>query len=459
MAVSRIGMQLQILLYSVSAYLSQYNLDNIIPIPTVYAVAQVPGPYDGLKRFDPCCLVVPPPPPLFLPPPSMWKMSSVFPGPVERVIVRVEDEEQVTKHCVVGPPGPPGPVGPQGHGGIPGLQGPKGDKGDIGRPGSKGRSGRPGLSGKPGAPGLPGSEGPKGEKGDPGLMGIPGMREPAGPKGLPGHKGEKGVRGDYGPAGPKGDMGENGLPGMLGQKGEMGPKGELGVSGKRGPTGQPGKRGKQGPEGEKGYPGPMGPNGPPGPTGHPGPPGVPASGLFVVGEKGESGLPGPLGDCDCSFPSLSSPASAPLQHRSKYDRVPVIFLVSSEEELKGLHEDNVLTFRKDQRSLYFKNENGWEPIQLMPLQATERLMGENGFCGDGEVQELNREECDDGNKVVTDNCVGCKKAICGDGYRNEHVEECDGKDFGYYTCKSYLPGTFGQLRCTDSCSIDSTGCK
>lgn len=37
-------------------------------------------------------------------------------------------------------------------------------------------------------------------------------------------------------------------------------------------------------------------------------------------------------------------------------------------------------------------------------------------------------------------CVGCKKAYCGDGYRNEVVEECDGKDFGYQTCKSYLPG-------------------
>lgn len=41
-----------------------------------------------------------------------------------------------------------------------------------------------------------------------------------------------------------------------------------------------------------------------------------------------------------------------------------IFVVSSEEELKGLHEDNALAFRKDQRSLYFKDKNGWEPIQV-----------------------------------------------------------------------------------------------
>lgn len=41
-----------------------------------------------------------------------------------------------------------------------------------------------------------------------------------------------------------------------------------------------------------------------------------------------------------------------------------IYVVSSEEELKGLHEDNALAFRKDQKSLYFKNKNGWEPIQV-----------------------------------------------------------------------------------------------
>ncbi|XP_057211047.1 acetylcholinesterase collagenic tail peptide isoform X1 [Triplophysa rosa] len=443
MAMSRVGIQLHFLLCSVSAYLSPFNLDNIITVPTA------PATFDALKRFDPCCLLAPPPPPLFPPPPGVLSRGPVSPGPVLRVEERKKDEKQVKECCVVGPPGP---VGPQGHTGLPGMQGPKGDTGDIGQPGSKGRTGRPGLPGKPGSPGLPGSDGPKGEKGDSGLMGMPGMRGPVGPKGLPGIKGEKGARGDYGPAGPKGDQGANGLPGMLGQKGEMGPKGELGVSGRRGPTGRPGKRGKQGAKGEKGTQGPVGPSGPSGFRGHPGPPGVPASGLFVVGEKGEKGMPGPPGYCDCG--SLS----APLQHRSKYERVPAIFVVSSEEELKGLQTDNALAFRKDQRSLYFKDENGWEPIQLMPLQATER-MGVNGVCGDGEVQEVNREECDDGNKVVTDDCVGCKKAFCGDGYRHEGVEECDGKDFGYQTCKSYLPGTFGQLRCTDSCFIDSTGCK
>ncbi|XP_052441005.1 acetylcholinesterase collagenic tail peptide isoform X1 [Carassius gibelio] len=452
MAMSRIAIQLPFLLYSVSAYLSPYNLENILPIPTERDL------YDVLKRFDPCCLLAPPPPPLFPPPPGVLKREPTLPSRVEETREREEDGEQVKELCVAGPPGPPGPIGPKGHSGIPGREGPKGDKGDIGRPGSKGHTGSLGLPGKPGSSGLPGPEGPKGEKGDPGLMGMPGMRGSHGPKGLPGHKGEKGARGNSGHSGPKGDKGANGLPGMLGQKGEMGPKGEPGVPGKRGPTGRPGKRGKQGPEGDRGFPGPVGPTGPPGPRGHPGPPGVPASGLFVVGEKGEKGFPGPPGVCDCSFPSLSPP-SAQLRHRNKYDKVPAIFVVGSEEELKGLQEDNTLAFRKDQRSLYFRDENGWKPIQLMPLQATERMRDENGVCGDGEVQELNGEECDDGNKVITDDCVGCKKAYCGDGYRNEGVEECDGKDFGYQTCKSYLPGTFGQLRCTDSCFIDSTGCK
>ncbi len=32
--MSRIGIQLQFLLYSVSAYLSPYSLENILPIPT-----------------------------------------------------------------------------------------------------------------------------------------------------------------------------------------------------------------------------------------------------------------------------------------------------------------------------------------------------------------------------------------------------------------------------------------
>lgn len=54
-----------------------------------------------------------------------------------------------------------------------------------------------------------------------------------------------------------------------------------------------------------------------------------------------------------------------LLHQFVFPDIPgQIFVVSSEEELKGLHEDNALAFRKDQRSLYFKDKNGWKPIQV-----------------------------------------------------------------------------------------------
>lgn len=35
----------------------------------------------------------------------------------------------------------------------------------------------------------------------------------------------------------------------------------------------------------------------------------------------------------------------------------------------------------------------------------ERDPDQEGFCGDSIVQAENGEECDDGNKVVTDGCV------------------------------------------------------
>lgn len=102
----------------------------------------------------------------------------------------------------------------------------------------------------------------------------------------------------------------------------------------------------------------------------------------------------------------------------------------------------------------------------MPFQSMENAPDDDGYCGDGIVQVSTGEECDDRNRVVTDGCVSkscvvtaafitallctynltppslaeCKHAYCGDGYRHEGAEECDGKDFGYQTCNSYLPG-------------------
>ncbi|XP_028326200.1 acetylcholinesterase collagenic tail peptide isoform X3 [Gouania willdenowi] len=390
------------------------------------------------RRFNPCCLVSPPPPPLFPPPPSLWRRHAHIEGTSQHGGDSEEENKDKGSSCVRGPPGPSGPAGPQGSPGIPGIEGPKGERGELGRPGQKG------------------------EKGDMGLMGLPGARGPIGSRGLPGYKGEKGSRGDRGENGIKGDKGAMGFPGMLGQKGEKGPKGEPGMSGNRGPAGRPGKRGKQGIKGDTGVIGPMGPAGPQGSPGHPGPPGLPATGLYMVGTKGSRGPPGPPGKCSCG--SLSGYSFDDYQSTGNHPKVPVIFVVSSEEELQRLHMDNALAFRKDQRSLYFKDNDGWLPIQAFPFQLTsfqsmENAPDDEGYCGDGIVQITSGEECDDRNRVVTDGCVKCKHAYCGDGYRHEGAEECDGKDFGYQTCNSYLPGSYGRLKCTPYCVIDSTNCK
>ncbi|XP_077405242.1 uncharacterized protein LOC144037553 [Vanacampus margaritifer] len=424
---------------------------------------------DKPLKFEPCCLTSPPPPPLFPPPPpppQLWTQGKPDGGGGVFVPAVFRGEEQQNQHplitgCPAGPPGPAGPRGPEGDNGLPGIRGPKGEKGEIGRPGSKGRTGAPGLPGKQGLPGWSGPEGPTGEKGDPGLMGLPGLRGPPGMKGMPGYRGEKGDNGSPGMPGSKGDKGITGLPGMLGQKGEQGPKGEPGVPGKRGPTGRPGKRGKQGEKGQSGASGLMGKPGPTGPNGLPGPPGPAAPGLYLAGEKGEKGLPGPPGRCECDTFLVANNAPSGSDTREEApNQVPAIFVVSNEEELGRLHLDQAIAFRKDQKALYFRDKDGWKPIQpFQQFQSTENVPDRVGMCGDGKVQPQDGEECDDGNQIVTDSCLNCKWAYCGDGYRHEGMEECDGKDFGYQTCKSYLPGSFGQLRCTEFCIIDSTGCK
>ncbi|CAL8297480.1 unnamed protein product [Lota lota] len=443
-------------LCSARAFFHRTHTDNILFARSALKLLDQP------TRFEPCCLMSPPPPPLFPPPPKLWKHGN--PVSCEHTLPGIDkgpshkEPTVVVPGCATGPPGPPGP---EGHSGLPGIRGPKGEKGEFGRPGLKGRTGAPGLPGKQGVQGRPGVEGPKGEKGDPGLMGLPGLRGPPGLKGFPGSNGERGARGAPGVMGPKGDKGSIGLTGMLGQKGEMGTKGEQGVPGRRGPTGRPGKRGKQGTKGHAGAPGRLGPSGPQGPMGRPGPPGPPASALYVVGEKGDLGVPGPPAVCHCDpAPGVSSAPFGSYTRQDNYYKVPAIYVVSSEEELTNLQVDNALALRKDQRSLYFRDKDGWKPIQpFQPFQSTEKVPEQVGVCGDGRVQANHGEECDDGNKIVTDACLNCKWAYCGDGYRHEGMEECDGKDFGYQTCKSYLPGSFGQLRCTQACVIDSTGCK
>lgn len=241
----------------------------------------------------------------------------------------------------------------------------------------------------------------------------------------------------------------------------MGPKGEPGLAGHRGPTGRPGKRGKQGQKGDSGImgpPGKPGPTGQPGRQGPPGPPGAPSAGQLVMGLKGERGLPGPPGRCLCG-PSVNvnNPSYGDSMYGPGSPRVPAIFVVNSQEELEKLNTQNAIAFRRDQRSLYFKDSLGWLPIQLTPFYPVGYTINQHGTCGDGVLQP--GEECDDGNRDVGDDCIDCHRAYCGDGYRHQGVEDCDGSDFGYLTCETYLPGSYGDLRCTQYCYIDSTPCR
>jgi len=48
-----------------------------------------------------------------------------------------------------------------------------------------------------------------------------------------------------------------------------------------------------------------------------------------------------------------------------------IFVVNSEEEMDRLRLDNTIAFRKDQRVLYFKDKDGWRPIQVMTIQTNQ----------------------------------------------------------------------------------------
>uniref|UniRef100_A0A8C4TDP5 Collagen like tail subunit of asymmetric acetylcholinesterase n=1 Tax=Erpetoichthys calabaricus TaxID=27687 RepID=A0A8C4TDP5_ERPCA len=217
-------------------------------------------------------------------------------------------------------------------------------------------------------------------------------------------------------------------------KGEMGPKGEPGVSGHRGPTGRPGKRGKHGEKGDTGHAGPIGPVGPPGATGHPGPPGLPGSGRIIMGQKGEKGLPGIPGRCYCNPPvTVNSPPYEEPLPGVNYPKVPVIFVVNNQDELDRLNTDNALAFRRDQRSLYFKDTEGWFPVQVF-YNFTFLFIT---------VTQINCLV----NLLYKFNLIKTNYAAPWFSY------------FGYQTCKTYLPGSYGELKCTSYCYIDSTNCK
>ncbi|EDL24814.1 mCG123341, partial [Mus musculus] len=361
-----LGIYLQLFFCSIVSQPTFIN--SVVPIS-----AALPG-LDQKKRgsHKACCLLMPPPPPLFPPPFFRGSRSPVSTPDLD--MKNLLELEASPSPCIQGSLGSPGPPGPQG------------------------RPGPPGVPGMPGPVGWPGPEGPRGEKGDLGMMGLPGSRGPMG---------SKGSRGERGDLGPKGEKGFPGFPGMLGQKGEMGPKGESGLAGHRGPTGRPGKRGKQGQKGDSGImgpPGKPGPSGQPGRQGPPGPPGPPSAGQLVMGLKGERGFPGPPGRCLCGPPvNVNNPSYGDSMYGRGSPRVPAIFVVNNQEELERLNTQNAIAFRRDQRSLYFKDSLGWLPIQLTPFYPVGYTVKQPGTCGDGVLQP--GEECDDGNPDVSDGCI------------------------------------------------------
>ncbi|XP_078701099.1 uncharacterized protein LOC144927526 isoform X3 [Branchiostoma floridae x Branchiostoma belcheri] len=302
-------------------------------------------------------------------------------------------------------PGPPGPPGP------PGYPGPKGDPGSGlsgGIKGERGQKGERGLPGVIGPKGDKGSIGMKGDKGDPGIPGSPGEKGARGMLGFPGPPG--GEKGDRGLSGPPGGPGQPGIPGVSGRRGK---------------------------KGDRGFPGPVGPRGSPGPAGVPGKPGSngvagPAGGK--KGDKGSRGPQGPPGQCNC-INGLQNPSTAMMS----------IQWVADEKEMNRISQEGMIVYRGDIKRLYLRDDVKWRPVRT-------------SYCGDGIVDDEAGEECDDGNQISTDSCIGCKRSFCGDGNRQAAIEECDMEDFGGLTCESYLPGSLGILLCNSRCKIDSSNC-
>ena len=92
----------------------------------------------------------------------------------------------------------------------------------------------------------------------------------------------------------------------------------------------------------------------------------------------------------------------------------------------------------------------------------------NCACGDGEINEVLDEECDDGNLSNNDACLTtCQFASCGDRYLYQGVEECD--DGNIDDTDACVPGCklarcgdgylqAGVEACDDGNSIDTDAC-
>ncbi|XP_071823122.1 uncharacterized protein [Apostichopus japonicus] len=291
--------------------------------------------------------------------------------------------------------------------------------------------------------------------------------------------------------GDRGDTGPSGVPGMRGPPGPVGPQGPSGMRGDQGPSGEKGERGMVGPRGKKGTNGSIGPKGLPGINGLPGPPGP--QGPTGYGQRGETGATGPQGQSGVS--GKIGPAGPPGPQGPKGEPGGTaiqgqIIIVPNESAMNNIQTEAVIAYRMDDKKLYYRDDISWNCLiaedtleevkqnligppgpQGIPGPRGPKgdkgdigIMGDDGTiiqeadCGNG-IIELH-EQCDDGNNDVHDDCVGCRRAYCGDGYHRLGVEECDGSDFNGQTCATAFPKlqTIGSLRCNNRCNVDMSDC-
>ncbi|PWA15375.1 hypothetical protein CCH79_00008433, partial [Gambusia affinis] len=399
MELMKIALSLPILLCPAWALSHHSYLDGMLSPRSAMQRGVVPALrfLDEALRFDPCCLMSPPPPPLFPPPPRLWKRGTPDTlSLLEPTVFGGEgtDDTHVTPECS---PGPPGPPGPQGEIGLPGIRGPKGrkvEKLDVRGQGAV--LALPVLQGLQDFQDFLDHKDPKGKRETQDSWVYQGCEV---------HREQRVY------LVTKVTRGTEATVALEDQKGTRVRRAQRENQVFLGREDQLGDQGKEANRVSKDIQGPQASWDPQGLQ-------VPMASLAHLGlqhQKGEKGLPGPPGHCDCD--TVIGSNNAPFGNYYTTRRggnkltavrlwVLTIFVVNSEEEMSRLHVENVIVLRKDKRMLYYKDKDGWSPIQpFQPFQSTETVPERVGVCGDGTVQVQHGEECDDGNQVVTDACL------------------------------------------------------